>query len=549
VLSEADLVVSAADLQNGPDSVVLQAGQLVLDAVGYGAFLPDNVFAGEGFPAPDAPPGSSITRNEQASDTNNNAFDFFIEVSPTPGESALPVNELPSASLLCPLTSLTGELLEFDASGSADPDGVLETWRFAWGDGSTDSILQTPTTLHAFPPGGSYTVTVTVTDNEGGQASASCSVTVPPLPFGAAKSVKAGRGLTCAVDAADQIWCWGGNILDSLGQGGDYNTLSRWPLPVRPKGLQADVVDYFVGAEHACTLHEHDRVYCWGGSWNWVPSVLVSASTNAPVTGVSSLEDGIFNGWGRLNNGTYVVFGSNANGQCGIPFNGGFISKATVPSIGGAGTAPAVTVRRQSGGAFSCGLNTSGELWCWGYDTGSDDFGWNAKKISVGSQTVKNFAPANQHFCIILGDGSVRCGGNNKSGQLGSGNYTKSGDFAAVPVIGLPLAAEKVFANGANSCARLVDGSMWCWGANDYGQLGTGEGALALPSSPVPLPVDVMPEGTVEFAMGENHVCTFTVDSEIWCWGRNFNGELGDGTYIDRLFPVKVIWDNWTVVP
>jgi hypothetical protein len=74
------------DFQNGPDSVVLRAGESVLDALGYGVFAPEDFFAGEGNAAPDAPADSSLARLFANVDTDDNASDFAVG-SPTPGSA------------------------------------------------------------------------------------------------------------------------------------------------------------------------------------------------------------------------------------------------------------------------------------------------------------------------------------------------------------------------------------------------------------------------------------------------------------------------------
>jgi len=77
------------DLQNGPDSLVLRDGELVLDAVGYGEFAEGEVFAGEGSPAPDGPAGSSLARLFADLDRDDNSLDFLVLAAPTPGEAPL----------------------------------------------------------------------------------------------------------------------------------------------------------------------------------------------------------------------------------------------------------------------------------------------------------------------------------------------------------------------------------------------------------------------------------------------------------------------------
>ncbi len=99
-VANADLVVNF-DLQNGPDSVVLRdAGDVVLDALGYGDFLAGEIFAGEGTPAPDPPTGSSLARAFADVDTDDNLADFLALDVPTPGVGATSVPEPGAGGLL-----------------------------------------------------------------------------------------------------------------------------------------------------------------------------------------------------------------------------------------------------------------------------------------------------------------------------------------------------------------------------------------------------------------------------------------------------------------
>lgn len=96
---EADLVLNF-DFQNGPDSVVLRRGDVVLDAVGYGEFAAGEVFAGEGSPAPDGAAGSSLMRRFADEDTGDNAVDFVVRDVPTPGSAPLAAIPEPSSAML-----------------------------------------------------------------------------------------------------------------------------------------------------------------------------------------------------------------------------------------------------------------------------------------------------------------------------------------------------------------------------------------------------------------------------------------------------------------
>jgi hypothetical protein len=100
LVADADLVLSF-DFQNGPDSIVLRSGDQALDAVGYGVFAMGDVFAGEGSPAPAAPSGASLARIFADVDSDDNAADFAVLATPTPGTGDLvPVPEPGTLMLL-----------------------------------------------------------------------------------------------------------------------------------------------------------------------------------------------------------------------------------------------------------------------------------------------------------------------------------------------------------------------------------------------------------------------------------------------------------------
>jgi len=109
------------DFQNGPDSVVLRDGASVLDALGYGDFGPDDVFAGEGVSAPDVAAGWSLARLFADVDTQDNAADFLALATPTPGAADFAVVPEPGTAMLLGLglASLAG-VRESRASRESD---------------------------------------------------------------------------------------------------------------------------------------------------------------------------------------------------------------------------------------------------------------------------------------------------------------------------------------------------------------------------------------------------------------------------------------------
>ncbi len=142
------------------------------------------------------------------------------------------------------------------------------------------------------------------------------------------------------------------------------------------------------------------------------------------------------------------------------------------------------------------------------------------------------------HSCGLESDGTVRCWGKNQYGQLGDGTL----DNSPVPVAvdGLTAVVD-ITAGGNHSCAVRVDGTAWCWGDNSVWQLGIGNS----PTSSLPAPVIVSGgqplSGVVEIAAGELHTCARLADATLRCWGDNTQGQLGIGTIALRTQPVTVL--------
>jgi len=142
---------------------------------------------------------------------------------------------------------------------------------------------------------------------------------------------------------------------------------------------------------------------------------------------------------------------------------------------------------------------------------------------------------ANQrHGCALIDGGTVRCWGANQYGQLGDGTTEDSG-AASAPVIGIE-GATSLSAGIDFSCAVLGVGSVRCWGFNLSGQVGDGTTLnIAMESRQVR-----GVRGATAVAAGGSHACAIAAAGAVVCWGSNEFGQLGDGTTVDRLRPVTV---------
>jgi len=140
-------------------------------------------------------------------------------------------------------------------------------------------------------------------------------------------------------------------------------------------------------------------------------------------------------------------------------------------------------------------------------------------------------AAGGSHTCAVSGEGTLWCWGLNDRGQLGDGG-TGSRDLATL-VPGL-TGVVAVSAGDFHTCAALDNGTAWCWGANDLGQLG--DGSVVESAAPVQV---VGLGNVVEVAAGGEHTCALSGQT-LWCWGKNDKGQLGDNTVIPRAQPVPV---------
>ena len=139
------------------------------------------------------------------------------------------------------------------------------------------------------------------------------------------------------------------------------------------------------------------------------------------------------------------------------------------------------------------------------------------------------------HTCGVLGDGSVWCWGVNEHGQLGSGTLANSA--SPVHVVELPEAAVGLSAGRSHTCAVLQDGTLWCWGDNSSGQIAPD----AQSDNVTPVLVSDPAGQVAQVACGDDFTCIrLASDGTVWCWGANALGQLGDGTGTDSATPVAV---------
>ena len=190
---------------------------------------------------------------------------------------------------------------------------------------------------------------------------------------------------------------------------------------------------------------------------------------------------------------------------------------------GGPGTIRAGSI--SAGGDHSCAVTTAGAVRCWGEYLAVGAFANATTPVDVAGlgSGVASVSAGSEYSCAVTTGGAVKCWGVNFYGQLGDGTNTNS--TTPVGVVGLGSGVASVSAGFKHACAVTTGGAVKCWGSNVFGQLGDGTHT----SSTTPVDVVGLGSGVAAVSAGENHSCALTTSGAVKCWGRNGNGELGNG--------------------
>jgi hypothetical protein len=220
--------------------------------------------------------------------------------------------------------------------------------------------------------------------------------------------------------------------------------------------------------------------------------------------------------------GTVWCWGANDLGQAAQIGTDDILLPAAVE--GGFAASGAVEI---SAANHTCALRQDGSATCWGDNAAQKVDPVNAAPVidpitaSWASPSL-HVAAGGSHTCMARDMGiTVTCWGSNSAGQITSG-APGPGPFSASS----GFDASKIEAGASHTCASTLTGEVYCWGANANGQLGRDPAVTPSSDTPVQVPA-LQPVG--DLAVGGNHTCA-RVGSDVYCWGLNSSGQLGDGT-------------------
>lgn len=425
---------------------------------------------------------------------------------------------------------------------------------------------------------------------------ASSPVTVSSISGVSAGNVSSALGYSCAVVSA-KAWCWGGSGY-SLGTGASSN--QTIPAQVTTTGALSGVSVSAVttASDHACAVGS-GALSCWGdnssaelGNGGTTTSSTPVAATALTVTGCANganlLSDGNcslapyttyfwklqnqLSGWTSPTSGwvSATTTGRNAVTPTATPtagsasfnwnaytptgqqaaryvlqrstsstgtnpttvYDGG--AQATTDTGGIAATAPTIT-GITNGDYHNCALTSTSVVYCWGAASSGQLGNGTTSPTTVltptvatvmSGKTVTAISAGVKYTCAVAA-GAVYCWGYNSKGQLGNGTKTTSATTTAQAVQGISGTVTAISAGVDFICALTSTGDVYCWGNDGYGQLGDGGNAGSYSATAIKVTALT---SVKSLSAGWDHACALTGAAVLYCWGYNNLGQLGNNT-------------------
>lgn len=364
---------------------------------------------------------------------------------------------------------------------------------------------------------------------------------------------------TCAIDSYGRLYCWGANTYGQIGDGTTNN--SNIPVAVDVSGVLAGrrIKQVTVAGFNTCVIADDNLPYCWGrggynGDGTWTQrNNPVAVKTSGALDGktVNKLvaswgqfcvlaSDSLAYCWG---NDTYGSLGSGTGASSTVPiavYMGGALSGKTVKDIA------------TPGDAHNCLIASDSRIYCWGNGNlgqlGNGSTANSSVPVAVDmdgalkDKRIISITNAEDTSCAIDYYGRAYCWGSDYYGGIGNGDISTNNRLTPTEVDnsealqGITLAGFAV-ADAGSMCAYSNEFEFFCWGLDDYYQLGDDD----TDNEPSPVYATTMNDlDSLIVEIGWEGNCLITKSYELYCWGQGSSGRIGDGSNNDSSTPVLI---------
>jgi alpha-tubulin suppressor-like RCC1 family protein len=319
-----------------------------------------------------------------------------------------------------------------------------------------------------------------------------------------------------------------------------------------------------LGASHTCRLADVGTVQCWGSNEygqlgdgtdtdSTTPVTVMSDGENV-LSGVTAISVGLYHTCALITNGTVLCWGNNEINQLGNGTGDDEYSTTPVTVMSdGENVLTGVTALSSTNGDHTCALTTAGTVKCWGYNgygqlgNQTDDY-YSITPVTVMSNGenvlsgVTAITAGELHTCALTTNGTVQCWGGNEYGQLGDGTDADSTTPVTVMSDGENILSgvTAISAGAVHTCALTVSGTVKCWGLNGFGQLGNDSSGTGPHPTPVAVMIDDVLSDVTAISSGGLHTCALTTAGMVKCWGLNEFGQLGNDSSDTDPHPTPV---------
>jgi alpha-tubulin suppressor-like RCC1 family protein len=278
---------------------------------------------------------------------------------------------------------------------------------------------------------------------------------------------------TCAIDAAQNVWCWGSNVRGELGNG-TFDDSSHVDPQRIASSLKFTAVS--AGPHFTCALATNHGVYCWGDNTSMIipnapRGVVLNPVRINLLVNATSVDAGWAHVCAQAEQGRLYCWGASTAdhllGADTFPISPYCSNCADMPVMMQFADIPGLDSNKlvdlaSAGMHSNCAHVTTGETVCWGEPVPQ----------LRSSPTLDRLAVGGDAYCAITSFVAM-CAGQGKTGVLGDGSFDFSVRGPVVP-IGKPQAFREIDVGLTSACGISSEDKLYCWGFNDFGKLGNG---------------------------------------------------------------------------